>query len=171
MKHAAFLFNTLGSLLNFYILKKRKENYLWLFEQLRASVEAFEQNSTSEGDEQPFIWSVLNNLSSIQQDKYIFHVVTSKFLLYLISHFTCTNLFAAFPNIVWSFSEYLGNHSLSFMSSLWGRRKKIQCTHTYLFWNTVIVHNMTQTLHLLSLQCYSQIYSGKCKKKSLVLFL
>jgi hypothetical protein len=55
LKHAAFLFNTLGSLLNFYILKKRKENYLWLFEQLRASVEAFEQNSTSEGDEQPFI--------------------------------------------------------------------------------------------------------------------
>ncbi|KAG0741569.1 hypothetical protein G6F57_005256 [Rhizopus arrhizus] len=63
---------------------------------IRASVGSFEQSTASIGEQQPSIWSGLNNF---------------------ISNVTHNNLLPTFPNIARSFSEYLANHPVPFLSS------------------------------------------------------
>ncbi|KAG1440546.1 hypothetical protein G6F56_011874 [Rhizopus delemar] len=72
------------------------DNNSQLSDSLKTNVESFEHNTTPVGEEQSSIWSGLNNF---------------------IANVTHNNLFPTFPNIARSFSEYLSNHQVPFLSS------------------------------------------------------
>ncbi|KAI9280091.1 hypothetical protein BY458DRAFT_501335 [Sporodiniella umbellata] len=84
------------------------ENNTQLSETLNGNTDSFEHNPTPAGEGPPSIWSGLNNF---------------------IANVTPNSLFPTFPNIARSFTEYLSNHPVPFLSSLNNGQEGIPSSH------------------------------------------